>query len=370
MEQYWRAIALGHRRGIDGLIARLLLSLFSIPYGWVISLRNLAYTKGWLATHRLPGTVTISVGNIVTGGTGKTPCIIRLAENLADLPLAIISRGYRSTAETKEVPTLLSKRAGPLFSPEECGDEPFLIASRLPQSVVVVGRDRHQGAKIAKAVGATLLLLDDGMQHRRLARDFEVVVMDASDPIGTGHLLPRGFLRESPESLKRASLIVLNHVSTRETYQLACALISQYTDAPVVGMRLKVSGILTVAEEHAIDLSGASVGLFCGIAQPEKFKKTVESLGAHVMESLIAEDHQLPCQDQLHAFAWRCRHAGASWLVCTEKDCVKLTRNLSLPLPIAWVKTDLEIIEDQDNWTSFLHQVRAAHSQLFVVEIT
>src|SRR5690606_3839799 len=131
-----------------------------------------------------------------------TPVTLMIAKEFYEThKIAIISRGYRSPAEKVATPLTLSVGKGPLHSAAYCGDEPFLLSENLPKAFVYVGKDRTKSATLASKVGAEIALLDDGMQHRSIARDYEVVVMDIEDLFGHGFYLPRGFLRESPKSL-------------------------------------------------------------------------------------------------------------------------------------------------------------------------
>jgi tetraacyldisaccharide 4'-kinase len=239
-----------------------------------------------------------------------------------------------------------------------CGDEPFLIAQNLPKAYVIVGKDRHKASDIAARAGAHVILLDDGMQHRRLARDFEVVVMDTCDPFGQGYYLPRGLLREGTKSLDRADLIILNHVPDRETFFEIKKELGRHSQALVVGTRMEVVSIEGFNGEVARDLTGKPVGIFCGIAHPEYFYKTVSQQGAHIVDSAFAGDHLSLEPGILSTFAEKCKQQGAELLLCTEKDKVKLVDIQGLALPIAWVKMRLVIVEGQEQWNDFIVKVK------------
>jgi len=271
--------------------------------------------------------------------------------------VGILSRGYRSPAEKLPIPVVLSKGEGPMQSASFCGDEPFLLAQNLPKAFVVVGRNRHKASDIAARAGAQVLLLDDGMQHRRLARDFEVVVVDAMDPFGQGHYLPRGFLREGAHSLSRANLIILNHISDNEAFEKTKALVVRYSNAIVVGTRTEVAGIESFGESVS-SVSGKKVGIFCGIAHPEYFQKTVLQEKAEIVGSIFASDHEGLDSSILEAFALQCKEKGAEMLLCTEKDKVKIQDIQKLALPIAWIKMRLKLVEGAEEWQQFINRIK------------
>ena len=357
-EEKWRALVTGETCGFWAAVQRAGLRICSWAYRLGAWLRNWALDRGWIRAHRIPGTVIVSIGNLVVGGTGKTPVIIRLAEEWTDCNVAVLSRGYRSLAEKRPQPVVLSKGDGPLQSAEQCGDEPFLIAQRVPTAMVVVGRRRVDAARMAVDAGCNLLLIDDGMQHRQLARDFEVVVMDAEDPFGLGYHLPRGYLREDLSSLRRADLVILNHVKNINHFQLVKEKVAPYTSAPLVGSELQVQGVQTVKEQEEASLMGRKVGIFCGIGMPHKFRQTVQGMGGEIVAELFSGDHRLFSEEAFHAFAEKCASLGAEFLVCTEKDRVKIERLYSSPVPIAWVKVGLQIIAGFEAWEQFVETVQ------------
>ena len=196
------------------------------------------YEKGWMRRYVPPVPLVISVGNIVAGGTGKTPVTLLLAGAFYErFTVAILSRGYRSKAEKLDAPVLLCEGQGPTFPASYCGDEPYLFAQRLPKAIVIVGGDRKKASFLAAKAGAQAIFLDDGMQHRRLVRDFDVVVVDVGDPFGQGYFLPRGFLRDDICSLARANLIILNHINDSEQFTSVKMQLEPYSLAPIIGTK-------------------------------------------------------------------------------------------------------------------------------------
>ena len=341
-----------------------LLKIFLLGLSWiylaVVFCRNWAFDHGWLRRYSPPVPVVISIGNIVAGGTGKTPVTLLLAQTFyKEAILAILSRGYRSKAENLRAPIVLSRGEGPMHPASFCGDEPYMLAQNLPNVFIYVGKDRHQSSNMAAKAGVQIILLDDGMQHRRLARDFEVVVMDAGDPFGKGYHLPRGFLREGLQSLSRADIIVLNHVTDREKFFKIKEQIAKYSAAPIVGTFAKVEAVLDLNGQAAGELKKKRLGLFCGIAHPDYFEKTIQTLGAEIINRHIIPDHMNFEAEALLNFSKVCALQGADALVCTEKDRVKLVDPLDLALPVVWIRMRLEFVEGQNLWEDFTQKVKS-----------
>jgi tetraacyldisaccharide 4'-kinase len=233
-----------------------------------------------------------------------------------------------------------------------------MLSQNLPKAFVFVGKDRHKSSMLAARAGAQLILLDDGMQHRSLARDFEIVVMDAGDPFGHGYFLPRGFLREGMKALSRADLVILNHVYDRERFLATRKKIARYTTAPVVATKIEVEEVLDLSGNTMPPLHGKRVGIFCGIANPDYFEKTVLSLGAYVVASYPIADHVDYNPEALASFAVACQEQGADYLICTEKDRVKLVDALDLAIPVAWIRMKLVFVEGKPLWDQFIGQAK------------
>lgn len=357
-EGYFLGVIRGSRKGVIPFFVRGILHVLSWFYQIAISCRNWAYDHGWFRRYFPPVPVVISIGNIVAGGTGKTPVTLMIAKAFyRKYPLAILSRGYRSPAEGESEPVTLCKGNGPEQPASYCGDEPYLLAQNLPKAFVFVGKNRHVASHMAARAGAELILLDDGMQHRRLARDFEVVVMDVQDPFGQGYFLPRGLLRESPHSLSRADVIICNNVTDLSAFYAVKEKIVSYSKAPVIATKPEVDTIWDEEGHILKSLKDRRVGLFCGIAQPDKFKGTLIDLGAHVMGTFAVADHDVAGEQDLESFSKTCRDRGAEFIVCTEKDWVKYDPAKKLSLPRLWVQMRLVILEGEPAWNMFITKV-------------
>jgi tetraacyldisaccharide 4'-kinase len=327
------------------------LKAFSFVYQFGVSVRNFAYDRKWIETTRVQIPV-ISIGNIACGGTGKTPLTFELAsELLKNNRVAILSRGYRSEIEKSGKVAAASVGHGPLFSAEECGDEPYWFAQKLPGISVWVGKSRSIAARLAILCDTELLILDDGMQHRRLERDVEIIAMDAQDLFGKGYFLPRGLLRDHPRRLKEAHLIVLSHIKDLAHYEETAAKLSKFTTAPIAGTRY----VLKVPEE----LRGGPVALFCGVAKPDRFLRAVEEADLSVVSKLILADHEAPKSGQLEAFAQQVASLGARALICTEKDAVKLPAHQKLVLPIVPLALTLQFVAGKEHWQHVINEINS-----------
>jgi len=349
-------------KGDSNTVTTAILNIFLTPLSWIysliVTLRNWAYDYGLFKTHTVHVPAVVSVGNIVAGGTGKTPVTMMLTKDLLKrFPVAILSRGYRSHAENLKTPLILSNGQGPEYPVNLCGDEPYMMAENIPEAHIFVGKDRFQSAQMAANRGAKLVILDDGMQHRQLARDFDVVVIDANDPFGRGNLLPKGLLREQLSSLKRADILILNNIRDSEHYSTTSNDIKKYTTAPIVGTRVNVVMIKNLDGTPIDSLKDKRVGMLCGIGSPDNFRNTLEEMGADIIDSLLLVDHGSVHKKKLARFIEKCHRQNVDYIVCTEKDKVKL-KNIPLgPIPLAWIKIELEISEGMNYWKDFLKKM-------------
>lgn len=280
-------------------LATWLLAPFALLYGLVIRGWHLAFDLGLRRAERIEGVKIVSVGNLVVGGAGKTPVVMHLANEAVKrgFRVAVLSRGYgRSSADTR------SFTSQNLPSVAEVGDEPRLIARRCPSVTVFVGADRVALAKQAASQGFNLLILDDGFQHRRLARDIDVLV-DAG--LGNGWMLPAGPLREPASGRKRAT-----HVWGRDG-----------TPGDIQA-RHTITRVKS-PEGEDISLAGKQVVLLLGVARPDLVKQSVTTLGATIAATHAHADHHVFSTAELESARAEAKEQGAL-LVTTEKDAERL----------------------------------------------
>jgi len=299
----------------------LFLQGASVLYRFAILVRNGLFEMGLLRQEKLPCKV-ISVGNITVGGTGKTPMVIYLADLLKDRGFhpAVLSRGYKG--KTKAPVNIVSDGKRVLLKPEDCGDEPVLIAKSLPGIPVLTGPQRHLTGRVAlEQLGADLLILDDAFQHRQLARDIDVVLLNTAKPLGNGALLPAGPLRESPSALKRAHFIVRTGDDAKIT--------SVFSAQPEYLARHQAVAVVNGATGQASplqNLEGRRVCAFAGIARPEAFRRTLIDIGAQVVAFMPFPDHHDYSREDIREIQKTAMKEKAEIIVTTEKDGVKLSR--------------------------------------------
>lgn len=324
------------------------LYLLSFPYGWVVRARSSLYSLGLLKKRRLPSPV-ISVGNITVGGTGKTPLVMALAKGLMErgIPTAILSRGYR---RKKAAGPIVSDGRKVILSPEESGDEPFLMASALKNIPVLVGKDRFKNGELALSrFPLRGFLLDDGFQHLPLHRDLNILLIDSNIGFGDGHLLPRGILREPLAQLQRADFFLLTKVKEPQ----ACASLENklhqvHPSAPVFHSYYDPSGLTGPDGKfeplHA--LQGKGVLAISGIADPAYFSSLLRGCGMEVVEEVIFPDHHHYTSQDLISIKGKVRNK--TWMVTTEKDMVKL-KSLDFDFPrLLALQIDMKILEEEE----------------------
>jgi tetraacyldisaccharide 4'-kinase len=334
-----------------GAGAAALLAPLALPEGLfraALAVRTALHARGLAAVERAAVPV-ISVGNLAVGGAGKTPAVIALAARLVarGRRVAVLSRGYGATRADARV---VSDGAAVRLGAAEGGDEPVLVARRLPGVAVLCGPRRADLARTAVAtLGADALLLDDGFQHRALARDLDVVVLDAANPFGNGHLLPRGPNRESPSALRRANLAWLAKVDGAEPAALdrLRVLARDATGRAPVESRVAVTDVVDGSLDRSLGvaaLAGARVLLLSALARPDAFRRTVASLGATIAAERTFPDHHRFSRDELDEVLRAAEAAGCDRVVTTEKDAVRLDAGHARDPRVCAVRIEAEVV--------------------------
>jgi len=330
----YRAVIRGERSGPLAAMARAALRVASWPYGLGVRQRNRGYDRGSRPVHRAAVPV-VSVGNLSLGGTGKTPCVEHVARFYRErgVQVAILSRGYGA-------------ESGP-------NDEALVLEDNLPDVPHLQGADRSALADAAvEELEAELLVLDDGFQHRRLHRDLDIVLIDATSPPHRDWLFPRGTLREPASGLNRAGAILITRCDQASDAEVIA--IREWLEARAPGVPIAT----TVHRPIANELNGATVGAFCGIGNPASFRRTLESIGATVAEFRTFPDHHAYTREDVAELeAWANRLPPGAVVATTQKDHVKLRLDELGGRPLHTVKIELAFTHGEEEFHEALSRV-------------
>lgn len=298
----------------------------------------------------------VSVGNITSGGTGKTPTVQHLARGLQrrGVRVAVVARGWGGTLSAKGA--VVSDGGTVFCDASQAGDEAVLHARSLPGICVVIGRNRVAATQRARQeLGCDVVVLDDGFQFWSLQRDLDIVLLDARRPFGNSHLLPRGRLREPMEALNRADAVVLTRCNLASPQQLARnrVLVSRQSKAPIylsnhdpIGLRDEANGEVLGLER----LRDLPVGVLSAIADNKGFTASLARFGAQVVATRAHFDHHHWRENEVRQFALEAQQKGAQALVTTEKDAVKLRADWCAPLPLWSLAIEIKVEEDELLW--------------------
>jgi tetraacyldisaccharide 4'-kinase len=327
-----------------------LLSPIGWIYGKVTAVRNSLYNTNTFASYPL-GAPTLSIGNITAGGTGKTPLVRLVAEILADRgeKVCILTRGYGRQKETDRV--LVSDRNKVLANVDAAGDEPVELANRLlGKAIVVADADRVAAASWAREkFGITVFVLDDAFQHRRAKRDLDIVCICATDPFGGEIQLPGGRLREPIEGLERADAIVITRSELASDIASIEGRIRELNpDAKLFHSFTRLQGLVPLNGPQTIEWDfSESAFAFAGIGNPAAFHSLLRNQNINLAGSHAFRDHYKYSQHDVDELEGEARSAGASVLMTTAKDAVKLsTFHFKLPCLIAMI--DVEIDKEEE----------------------
>jgi len=330
-------------------------------YLLIVWARAAAYQRGWLRARRLPVKV-ISIGNLTVGGTGKTPMVIRLAGALRErgLHVAILTRGY---GRRERLPLVINGRGEvSRYTSELMGDEPVLLARRLPDATIGIGADRfalaQQILQMESLRPPDVFLLDDGFQHLGLARELDVVLLDSSNPFGGNAALPAGPLREPLGALDRADLIVLTRTRDAVSSDVVSTLRRYNPRAPLFQARTELTGVYDAATHRPANLfvlKQQPVLAFCGIGNPEAFWEDLRRWGFEVAGTLAFPDHHRYVIDDFKTIIRQADRAGARALLTTEKDLVNLTVIPPSIPPTFYCRIDL-VLDDEAAFLAAISQ--------------
>lgn len=348
LEERWLRMVSSEDRGAAATLARPALRVLSGIY-WLGLRTNIMLYETGLLRHTRPALPVISVGNLSSGGTGKSTAVRYLARELLAMGLTpgVVLRGHRR--EGREELLLASDGAGQLAPVTECGDEAAEVAHALPTVPVGVGKRRERVIELLAGHGTQVALLDDGYQYFRMARDLNIALVSARMDLRAAHLLPRGVLREPWSHLKRADQVWITHADLASPEQLASvrALLKRYAPKLPVVVTLhrpdRLVSLQTGQERPLSDLQRLKVLAVSGLGCPESFEEGLARLGAMV-EHLRFADHHRYAESDCEQIARSADAVGAHLVITTDKDAVKLPAQ---PAPAVWVlRSELEIIDN------------------------
>ena len=332
----FRDLVSGQRRGLGATLLRGGLRVGEVFYAAAVRLRNRRYDCGTAAVHRV-GVPVVSVGNLTLGGTGKTPMVEWLARwfRARAVHVAIISRGYGSAGGARN-------------------DEALELERKLPETPHVQNPDRVAAAHTAIAEHhCQRIVLDDGFQHRRIGRDLDIVLLDALEPFGFGHVFPRGTLREPVAGLRRAHVVVLTRADMLDAIRRAeiWRVVQKHAPQAVCAEAMHAPRVLLAAdgrEQPLAALEGAAVAAFCGLGNPAGFRHTLGTCGCRIASFREFPDHHRYTDADVASLAAWCERLDVSAVVCTEKDLVKLPVDRLGGRPLWALGVGLEFLGGQE----------------------
>ncbi len=319
----------------------------SLFYGAAARLRAWGYRVRMLRQRRLKG-IVVSIGNITTGGTGKTPMAVWVAQRFLESgkKVGVLSRGYRPLQ-------LDSVRGG--TGMQGWNDEVALLHGRLSERVELgTGAKRFEKGKELEQRGVDCFILDDGFQHLQLARDLNIVMIDATKPFGGGHVLPSGRLREPIAALRRADIVVIHR--TAERVPAVEAVVRRYSAAPVYFSQTKLLGLEVYrgVEIASAAAKGRKLFAFCGIGNPSAFLADLKNWGISVLGHEVFRDHHRYTEGDMSRLEEKATAADAAALICTEKDIYDLPPGVAIQVPIYFCKIGLQFNDEEGLWRSIL----------------
>jgi tetraacyldisaccharide 4'-kinase len=361
-QQFYRKLISGQSSGPGAPLLRFFLRIAAQVYSTAIRLRNSLYSKGQLKTYRANAPV-ISIGNITTGGTGKTPLVIWLCNQITkNLKLktqnygcAILTRGYKTTKNLK-------------LKTQNYVDEPAILNKSCPQAKVIVNPNRVEAAgEAVNKFGAKVLIMDDGFQHRRLHRDLDIVTIDSIRPFGYDKMFPAGLLREPVTALKRADAVVITRCDqitgaklTRIEEKLHSVnpdmLIAKSLHDPVCAKSIDDKEI------SIEELKNKKIFAFCGIGNPDAFLNTVKGLGAELAGSKVYNDHHHYTNNNISDIYEEARYLNADLILTTQKDWFSTQyaiRSTQYEIPFAYLEIELKFLAGEDKLKQLIENALA-----------
>lgn len=364
----------GHGRKVQLLL--WFLKQLSYIYRSVVQLRLFLYSRG-IFRHQALGCQVISVGNLTVGGTGKTPVVEVFARELQreGRRVAILSRGYKKKepgalkkiadrltfAEHRRPPRVVSDGKKLLLDSAMSGDEPYMLASNLPDVAVLVDKNRVKSGRYAiNKLGCDTLILDDGFQYLSLRHRQEIVLVDRTNPFGNRHVLPRGILREPIKNIAKASFVFLTKSDAKNSAELKKEIRSLNPRAEIIECRhcaRYLQNVVSKEREELDYLSGLNIVVLSGIAAPYGFESELEERGARILERYRFVDHHRYSQQELLDIINTAERLRAQAIVTTEKDAVRFPKLDRCDVPVYFLRVDIEILSGEEDFRDCISRV-------------
>ncbi len=352
IKEFYLSILSSQQKGLVATLIKSTLSTLTYPYSVVLKTRNVLYKNGFIKSTKLPVKV-FSIGNITTGGTGKTPLVEIMAKTLhqSGRKVAILSRGYGSNN--------LSQKNNDIVN-----DECLVLRENLQDVQIFAGKDRvKNGEKVIRNYGIDCIILDDGFQHFKLRRDLDVVVIDSLNPFGGEYLVPRGSLREPLKNLRRADIFIISHCdqSSENAIKSICMRLKQLNaDAPVCESIHRPVHVEDLTGSSILELEwlkGKRIYGLSAIGNPESFAFTLKELGADLIKHRIYYDHHVYTMEEIDGVVSEANSLGADAIVVTQKDIVKIKKMNIKGANILSLKIELEITKGIELYNEAIDRV-------------
>ena len=376
IETYMLTVIEDRQPGKTANFLRWLLKRLSHLFGAIAQLRLWLYRQGIIRHHTL-GCQVISVGNLTVGGTGKTPVVEIFARALQKngRKVAILSRGYKKyepplieklatrfkNPGLQQPPRVVSDGEHLLLDSEMSGDEPYMLASNLPDVCVVVDKNRVKSGQYAIGkLSCDTLILDDGFQYQALKHRLDIVLVDSTNPFGNKHVLPRGILREPIKNIRRASFIFITKSGRDGNEELKKELRKYNPTAEISECRhcARYLQNLYTGERKELDhLNNLPVAALSGIAVPKGFENELVRLGAKLLYHKRFADHHRYSQQEIIDIINKSHERGAKAIITTEKDAVRFPKIERRDIPIYFLRVDIELLSGEEDFQELISRI-------------
>ena len=376
-EIYLLAVVSGRLRGLGPNLLRFVLKWLSKLYSFIMNVR-LALFEHRIIRSKTLGCQVVSIGNLTVGGTGKTPVVEVFARALQKngRKVAILSRGYMKAEDPfserllnlltfktprQQPPRIVSDGQRLLLDSEMGGDEPYMLASNLPDVCVLVDKDRVKSGRYAiQKLGCDTLILDDGFQYLRLKHRVEIVLIDRTNPFDNGYVLPRGLLRESVRHLSRATFIFITKSTGDGSPDLRQQIRALNNKAEIAECRHTPRHFQEVYSGDRKPLAliqGLKVAALSGIASPRGFEESLERLGGELVHRKRFADHHRYTQQEILDMINASRDRGAQAIITTEKDAVRFPWIERRDIPLYFLRGEIELLSGEEDFNALISRI-------------